>query len=187
MDSTGQPSPPSSPVLLIKEKNCKLNSFLESLNLVPLSSNTQFICIKENDGDIMFIDLIKKYDDSSEGELGEDDNVITVEELGVEYFDRFPTTSELAYHKYLMCALIPSLLLRNPIFVGGSPSNLKIPCNIGHVHVEKAYIYLNFSINIMTQMQYNWIMRKQLEPREDPDDLRGISNFTGELVGCIYL
>ncbi|GJS75082.1 hypothetical protein Tco_0724963 [Tanacetum coccineum] len=64
---------------------------------------------------------------------------------------------------------------------GGSLSNLKIPCNIEHVHVGKAYIYLNSPINITTRMQYNWIMRKQLEPREDPDSLRGISNFTGRV------
>ncbi|GJZ04913.1 hypothetical protein Tco_0538188 [Tanacetum coccineum] len=35
----------------------------------------------------------------------------------------------------------------------------------------------------MTRMQYNWIMRKQLEPREDPESLRGISNFTGRIRG----
>ncbi|GJR46765.1 hypothetical protein Tco_1314868 [Tanacetum coccineum] len=132
---------------------------------IPPSSNTQFICTKENDGDIMFVELIKKYDDSSEEELEENDDVLTGEELGVEYFDKFPTRSELAYHKYLMCAPILSLFLRNPIIVGGSPSNFKIPCNIGHVHVGKAYIDLNSLINIMTRMHYNWSMRKQLEPR----------------------
>ncbi|GKB44992.1 hypothetical protein Tco_0889934 [Tanacetum coccineum] len=57
-----------------------------------------------------------------------------------------------------------------------SPSNLKIPCNIGHVHVDKAYIDLNSPLNIMTQMMYNWIMRRKLNPREDSD--RGVSNFT---------
>ncbi|GJR10053.1 hypothetical protein Tco_0792705 [Tanacetum coccineum] len=131
----------------------------------------------------MFVELIKKYDGFSEEELEEDDNVITGEELGAEYFDKFLTRSELVYHKYLMCAPISSLFLRNPIIVGGSPSNLKIPCNIGHVHVGKAYIDLNSPINIMTRMQYNWIMRKQLEPREDPESLRGISNFTGRVRG----
>ncbi|GJR33580.1 hypothetical protein Tco_1209264 [Tanacetum coccineum] len=35
----------------------------------------------------------------------------------------------------------------------------------------------------MTRMQYNWIVRKQLEPREDPESLRGISNFTGRVRG----
>ncbi|GJT52658.1 retrotransposon ORF1 [Tanacetum coccineum] len=37
----------------------------------------------ENDGDAMFIELIKKYDDSSEEELEEDGNVVTREELSV--------------------------------------------------------------------------------------------------------
>ncbi|GJU44202.1 hypothetical protein Tco_1201468 [Tanacetum coccineum] len=35
----------------------------------------------------------------------------------------------------------------------------------------------------MTRMQYNWIMRKQLEPRDDPEGIRGISNFTGRIRG----
>ncbi|GKE88323.1 hypothetical protein Tco_1565798, partial [Tanacetum coccineum] len=67
----------------------------------------------------MFVELIKKYDDSSDEELEEDDNVVTGEELGVEYFEKFLTRSELAYHNYLMCAPILSLFLRNPIIVGG--------------------------------------------------------------------
>ncbi|GJS64155.1 retrotransposon ORF1 [Tanacetum coccineum] len=61
------------------------------------------------------------------------------------------------------------------------PSNLKISCIIGHVHVEKAYIDLNSSLNIMTRMMYNWIMRRKLDPREDAN--RGVSNFTGRIKG----
>ncbi|GJY60531.1 hypothetical protein Tco_0461188 [Tanacetum coccineum] len=53
----------------------------------------------------------------------------------------------------------------------------------GHVHVERAYIDLNSPLNVMTRMQYNWIMRKQLEPREDPEGIRGISNFTRRIKG----
>nr|GEY80983.1 retrotransposon Orf1 [Tanacetum cinerariifolium] len=52
-----------------------------------------------------------------------------------------------------------------------------------HVDVEKAYIDLNSLLNIMTRMQYNWIMRKQLKPMEDPQRIRGISNFTGRIKG----
>ncbi|GJX21549.1 hypothetical protein Tco_0225994 [Tanacetum coccineum] len=139
--------------------------------------------VMENDGDIMFVEIIKKYDDFSEGESDGDGNAITGEKLEVEYFDKFLTRSELSYHKYLICALIPSLFLRNPIIVGGSPSNLKIPCNIGHVRVEKAYIDPNSPINIMTRMQYNWIIRKQLEPWKDPGGIRRISNFTRRIRG----
>nr|GEW80150.1 MAK10-like protein [Tanacetum cinerariifolium] len=58
---------------------------------------------------------------------------------------------------------------------------LKIPCNIRHVHVEKAYITLNSPINIMTRMMYNWIMRRKLKPREKAD--RGVSNFMGGIKG----
>ncbi|GJY77943.1 hypothetical protein Tco_0483744 [Tanacetum coccineum] len=43
-------------------------------------------------------DLGSCYDDSSEEELEEDESAVTGE-LGVEYFERFPTRSELAYHK----------------------------------------------------------------------------------------
>ncbi|GJU55931.1 retrotransposon ORF1 [Tanacetum coccineum] len=75
-----------------------------------------------------------------------------------------------------MCGPIPSIFLRNPIITEGCPSNLKIPCNVGHVHVEKAYIDLNSPLNIMTRMMYNWIMRRKLDPRENSD--RGVSNFT---------
>ncbi|GJY20549.1 hypothetical protein Tco_0393115 [Tanacetum coccineum] len=99
MDNTDPPSPPDSLISLITEKICKLNSFLESLNLVPPHSNTQFVCTKENNEDVMFVELIKKYDDFSEEELEEDDHVVTGEELGVEYFDKFLTRSELTYHK----------------------------------------------------------------------------------------
>ncbi|GJT89676.1 MAK10-like protein [Tanacetum coccineum] len=124
---------PDPSVALITEKVLKFNSFFESLGLVPQSSDTEVVCIKGDDGEVMFIELIRKNDDSSEGEPEEEGSKAT-EGVGAEYFDIFPTRSELAYHKYLMCSLIPSIFLRNPIIVEGCPSNLKIPCNIGHVH-----------------------------------------------------
>ncbi|GJV58895.1 hypothetical protein Tco_1464995 [Tanacetum coccineum] len=127
-----------------------------------------------DDGDVMFIEIVKKNDDSrkDEPEAGG---------LELEYFDIFPTRSELVYHKYLICGLIPSIFLRNLIITEGYPSNLKIPCNIGHAHVEKAYIDLNSPLNIMTRMMYNWIMRRKLDPRENSD--KGVSNFTGRIKG----
>ncbi|GJS99594.1 hypothetical protein Tco_0820764 [Tanacetum coccineum] len=157
----------------------KLSSFLESSDLVPLSSDTKFVCTKD-DGDVMFVEIIRKYDDYYE-EGPEDEGNTTIEGLEVEYFDTFLTRSELAYHKYLMSGPIPSLFLRNPIIIEGCPSNLKIPCNIGHVHVEKAYIDLNSPLNVMTRILYNWIMRRKLDPKEDPN--RGVSNFTGRIKG----
>ncbi|GJS29139.1 retrotransposon ORF1 [Tanacetum coccineum] len=158
MNNTNPPSPLDSLTPLIVEKVFKLNSLLESLNLVPSSSVSN---------------------------IG-DNNVEEEDELGVEYFDKFPTMSELAYHKNLMCAPIPSLFFRNPIIVRGNPLNLKIPCNIGHIHIEKAYIDLNSHINIMTRAQYNWIRRERLEPREDIESLGIISNFMGRVRGMHF-
>nr|GEU52059.1 MAK10-like protein [Tanacetum cinerariifolium] len=173
-------SPPDLTILFITDKVRKLNSFLESSGLVPRSSDIKFVCTKEDDEDVMFIEIIKKYYDSREHKLEEDENAMT-RGLGVEYFFIFPTRSKLVYHKYLMSGLITSMFIRSPIIVGGRSSNLKIPCNIGHVHVKKAYIDLNSPLNIMTEMMYNWIMRRKLDPREDPN--RGVSNFTRRIKG----
>ncbi|GJS80339.1 hypothetical protein Tco_0730220 [Tanacetum coccineum] len=45
----------------------------------------------------MFVELVKKYDDFSEEELEKDNDELEEGELGVKYFDKFPTISELAY------------------------------------------------------------------------------------------
>ncbi|GJW38976.1 MAK10-like protein [Tanacetum coccineum] len=170
------PSSPHDPsISIITEKVRKLNSFLESSDLVPQSSDTKIVCTKGDDGDVIFIEIIRKNDDSRK-EGPEDEGSATIVGLEVEYFDTFLTRSELAYHMYLMSGPIPSLFLRNPIIIEGCPSNLKIPCNIRHVHVEKAYIDHNFPLNVMTRMLYNWIMRRKLNPREVTN--RGVSNFT---------
>ncbi|GJS39006.1 hypothetical protein Tco_0564049 [Tanacetum coccineum] len=70
------PSPPDPAISLIIEKVRKLNSFLESLSLVPQSPDIKFVCTKEDDRDVMFIEIIKKYDDSREEELKEDENTM---------------------------------------------------------------------------------------------------------------
>ncbi|GKC10112.1 hypothetical protein Tco_1001722 [Tanacetum coccineum] len=168
------PTPPDPSIIFITEKVLKFNSFFESLGLVPPSSNTELIYTKEEDGDVMFIEIIPK-DDNSRKEEPE------AEGQKMEYFDIFLTRSELAYDKYLMCGPIPSIFLRNPIIIEGCPSKLKIPCNIRHVHVEKAYINLNSPLNIMTRMMYNWLMRRKLDPRENANG--GVSNFTRRMKG----
>ncbi|GJW81475.1 MAK10-like protein [Tanacetum coccineum] len=140
---TGSPTPPDPSISFIIKKVLKFNSLFESLGLVPPSPNAELVCIKKEDGDVMFIEIILKDDNSHKEEL----------EAGVqkvEYFDIFLTRSELAYHKYLMCGPIPSIFLQKPINIEGCQLNLKIPCNIRHVHVEKAYIDFNPSLNIMT-------------------------------------
>nr|GEX35964.1 MAK10-like protein [Tanacetum cinerariifolium] len=147
-------TPPDPSVAFITKKVLKFNSFFELLELVPQSSDNEVICTKGDDGEVMFIELIRKNDDSSEGEPKGEGNT-TTKGVGAGYFDIFPTRSELAYHKDIMCSPIPSIFLRNPIITEGCPSNLKIPCNIGHVHVKKAYIDPNSPLNIMTRMMYN--------------------------------
>nr|GEW78921.1 MAK10-like protein [Tanacetum cinerariifolium] len=173
-------TPPDPSVSFITEKVLKFNSLFESLGLVPQSSDTKVVCTKGDDKEVMFIELIRKNDDSSEGEP-EEEGSTTTKKVGAECFDIFSTRSELAYHKYLMCIPIPFIFLRKPIIIEGCLSNLKIPCNIRNVHVERAYIDPNSPLNIMTRMIYNWIMRRRLDPRENSN--RGVSNFTGWIKG----
>ncbi|GJS83041.1 hypothetical protein Tco_0749582 [Tanacetum coccineum] len=175
---------PDPSVAFINKNVLKFNSFFKSLGLVPQSSNTKVICTKGDEGEVMFIELIRKNDDSSEGEPEEEWST-TTEGVGAEYFDIFPTRSELAYHKYLMCSPIPSIFLRNSIIMEGCPSNLKIPCNIRHMHVEKDYIDPNSPLNIITQMMYNWIMRRKLNPRENSNIV--VRNFTRRIKGMHVL
>ncbi|GJR71759.1 MAK10-like protein [Tanacetum coccineum] len=158
----------------------KLNLMLESLGLVPQSPNTKFVYSKEDDGEVMFIEIIRD-DDEPQNEGPNKGEGVTTEEPVVEYFDTFPTKDELTYHRYLLSGSMPLIFLRNHIITKGCPYNLKIPCNIGHVHIEKAYIDLNSPLNIMTQMIYNWIMRRKLDPKENTN--RGVSNFTGRIKG----
>ncbi|GJZ95356.1 hypothetical protein Tco_0667690 [Tanacetum coccineum] len=67
----------------------KLNSMLESLGLVPQSSNTKFICSKEDDGEVMFIEIIR--DDKPQNKDPYEVEGATTEEPVVEYFETFPT------------------------------------------------------------------------------------------------
>ncbi|GJW09432.1 hypothetical protein Tco_1575259 [Tanacetum coccineum] len=109
----------------------EINTLLESLNLTapPLKRDPSYL-----ERDVGFVKLFKEYEirDFSMEEIEEEEDVVEVEGLGVEYHDKFPTRNELAYHKYLLCDPIPPFFRICPIIVGGNPSNLKIPCNIGH-------------------------------------------------------
>ncbi|GJU91894.1 hypothetical protein Tco_1304317 [Tanacetum coccineum] len=98
------PTPPDPSVTFITEKVLKFNSFFESLGLVPSSSNTELICTKEEDGDVMFIEIIPKDYNSCKEEP-------EAEGKEMEYFDIFPTRSKLTYHKNLMYGPIPSIFL----------------------------------------------------------------------------
>ncbi|GJZ48504.1 hypothetical protein Tco_0602336 [Tanacetum coccineum] len=152
----------------------------QSLVEYASSRTDEGVWLSEDDGEVMFIKIIQD-DDKPQNEGPNKGGGATTEGPVIEYFDTFPTRDELTNHKYLMCGPILSIFLRNPIITKGHPSNLKIPCNNRHVHVEKSYINLNSPLNIMTRMMYNWIMRRKLNPMEDVN--RGVSNFTGRIKG----
>ncbi|GKB00624.1 hypothetical protein Tco_0828617 [Tanacetum coccineum] len=76
----------------------KLNSMLESLGLVPQSSNTKFVCSKKDDGEVMFIEIIRD-DDEPQNEDPNKGEGATTEERVVEYFNTFPTRNELTYYR----------------------------------------------------------------------------------------
>ncbi|GJW59266.1 retrotransposon ORF1 [Tanacetum coccineum] len=181
MDNTN--SPPVVPPSFLVEKVLKLNSILESLNLKTQSSYSRVVCKKEKDSDVMLIKLIKDNNNLSKEELDENDDVLGEEEFEGDHFDKFLTRSELVYHKYLTSSPFSSMIMSNPIIVGGNPLNLKIPCNIGNVHVGRAYINLDSPLNIMSRGCYNWIMTTPLEPRKDSKSPSGINNFTGRVRG----
>jgi hypothetical protein len=73
-------------------------------------------------------------------------------------------------------------VLGSPLIKVGDPSNINIPCNIGHMHVWKAYIDLRSPINIMTRTYYNWVMKKQIGYRMMPNT-NWMSNFLGRVKG----
>nr|GEV26448.1 hypothetical protein [Tanacetum cinerariifolium] len=98
------PTPTDPSVTFITKKVLNFNSFFESLGLVHPSSNTELICTREEDGNVMFIEIVSKDNNSCKEEPRAGDQK-------VEYFDIFSTRSELAYHKYLMCSPIPSIFL----------------------------------------------------------------------------
>ncbi|GJW33671.1 hypothetical protein Tco_0053703 [Tanacetum coccineum] len=63
-DTNSNPHPQHDPLASITtEQVQKLNSMLESLGLVPQSSNTEFVCSKEDDGEVMFIKIIRDDDE----------------------------------------------------------------------------------------------------------------------------
>ncbi|GJR74342.1 hypothetical protein Tco_0086707 [Tanacetum coccineum] len=105
-----QPQPNQFPSIATEQVR-KINSMLESLGLVSQSSNTKFVCSKEDAGEVMFIEIIRDDNEPmNEGpNKGEGE---TTEESVVEYFDTFPTrdgTNFLGTNEWP----IPSIFLRN--------------------------------------------------------------------------
>ncbi|GJY83483.1 hypothetical protein Tco_0496859 [Tanacetum coccineum] len=118
------PAPPDPSVTFITKKVLKFISFFESIRLVPTSSNTELICTKEEDSDMMFIEIIPKDDNSRKEEP-------KAEGQEVEYFDIFPTRNN-SHITSTSCvdgqSKIPSMfLLQTPSLGKIRSSNLKTP------------------------------------------------------------
>ncbi|GJX24753.1 hypothetical protein Tco_0231049 [Tanacetum coccineum] len=95
-ETNSNPHPQPDPLASIAPKQVrKLNLMLESLGLVPQSSNTKFVYSKEDDGEVIFIEIIRD-DDEPQNEDPNNGEGATTEETVVEYFDTFP--NELTYH-----------------------------------------------------------------------------------------
>ncbi|GJY41707.1 hypothetical protein Tco_0428977, partial [Tanacetum coccineum] len=159
------PSPPPDPsVAFITEKVLKFNSFFESLGLVPQSSDTEVVCTKGDDEEVMFIELIRKNDDSSEGEP-EEEGSTTTEGVGAEYFDIFPTRSELAYHKKL-----------DPM----ENSNRGVSNFIGRIKGMHVFIgNFTYIIDFMIVEDISSI----IDPRNEEDKRRGVEYVMSKILG----
>ncbi|GJX92372.1 hypothetical protein Tco_0345698 [Tanacetum coccineum] len=98
-DAATEPQQPEEPEPTLEDEFLvrKLNSMLESLGLVPRSFNAKFIFSKDDDGEVMFIKIVR----DNEPQCDDPHKVegATTEEPVVEYFNTFPARNELTYHR----------------------------------------------------------------------------------------
>ncbi|GJR39954.1 hypothetical protein Tco_1215638 [Tanacetum coccineum] len=191
--NTNPSSPPDLSFSFIIKKFCKLNSFFESLGLVPQSSDINFFCTKGDDGDVMFIEIIKKNDDShkEEPEVGENAGV---GESKVEYFDIFPTRRNLTYFiDFMIVEDISSIIdPRLSQVVLGKPF-VEIS-NMTHDPPEGVVRFTNGTDEIAYRMphkieQYNSISdlerehTKSVYLRNEEDKRRGVEYVMSKILG----
>ncbi|GKD12443.1 hypothetical protein Tco_1196850, partial [Tanacetum coccineum] len=130
------PHPQPDPLASIATKQVRnLNSMLESLGLVPQSSNTKFV-----DGEVMFIEIIRD-DDEPQNKGPDEGERATTEGPAVEYFDTFPTRDETNYNKFISRVGPSFNFLRNPIIIAVCPIEPQDAMNIGHMCMWKASLY----------------------------------------------
>ena len=76
----------------------------------------------------------RSYEDDEGGmtEIGSNPKNDVEEEMEEveDYFNKFPTEEELAYHKNLLDDPNPSIYRNLPIIRAGNPNLINIPCNI---------------------------------------------------------
>ena len=98
-----------------------------------------------------------------------------------DYFNLYPTKEEIAYYNNLVDNPRPPFVRIDPKIKRGDPGNVKIPCMIGYLYVEHAYIDCESPINVMSSSLYSHIMNTPLEPRKDPKYPGGVCNFVGRV------
>ncbi|GJS13152.1 hypothetical protein Tco_0407624 [Tanacetum coccineum] len=86
----------------------------------PISRRVQELNKLLEPREVGLVELFKEYEIGDVGEekveeLEEEEEEMEVEELGIEYFDKFPTKDELAYHKYLLHNPNPLFYRRSPL------------------------------------------------------------------------
>ncbi|GJT31773.1 hypothetical protein Tco_0922192 [Tanacetum coccineum] len=105
---SSNPHPQPDPLASIAtEQVRKLNSMLESLGLVPQSSNTKFVCTKEEDGEVMFIKIIRDNDEPQNKSLNEGKKYKKNHtlKLGLEYLDGMDDEGEVTADENLVIPL----------------------------------------------------------------------------------
>ncbi|GJU47962.1 MAK10-like protein [Tanacetum coccineum] len=96
-NTNSNPHPQPDPLASITtEQVRKMNSMLESIGLVPRSFNTKFVYSKKDDGEVLFIEIIRD-DDEPQNEGPNKGEWATMEGRTVEYFDTFPTRGNFTY------------------------------------------------------------------------------------------
>nr|GEX18906.1 hypothetical protein [Tanacetum cinerariifolium] len=180
-------TPPDPSVAFITEKVLKFNSFFESLELVPQSSDPEVVCTKGDDGEVMFIEIIRKNDDSRE-EKHEEEGSTTTKGVEVKYFDMFPTRSGLAYPKYLISIIDPRL---SQVVLGRHFVEIS---NMTHDPPEGVVRFINAADEVSYKMphkieQYNSLLdlekehTKSVYLRNEEDKRRGVEYIMSKILG----
>ncbi|GJS27590.1 protein kinase-like domain, concanavalin A-like lectin/glucanase domain protein [Tanacetum coccineum] len=103
------------------------------------------------------------------------------EEDDPEYFNTFPTIKDLSYHEWLLENPRPPWV--NAKVKMGNMDNIKISCMVGQFLKRQTYIYPESPINVMSKLNYYWIMSEGLKSRRKPLNPEKISNFVGRVKG----
>ncbi|GJY51971.1 hypothetical protein Tco_0442818 [Tanacetum coccineum] len=130
---------------------------------------------------------VEEVEEESEEEFKEETEDETKEEkekYDPKYFDTFPTMEELGYHEWLLKNPRPPWVKAK--ISTEDLNNVKFSCMIGHFDKKQAYLDIESPINVMSRLNYNWIMSNRLKSRRKPSNPKKNSNFVGRIKGLKY-